>query len=363
MDKEKVNIQHTARKLIRYVRQHEKHVVPNEIDMMWKRVEERAVIENRIRDQRRRLLYWTTFSSAAAILFCMFWVGKQFMANNADNNAITLFVQSTQPCGQTNEEILLLMPGKEEIKIGETDVNVIYSKNGIVMVNADTVNQTGMKNKELEFNQLITPKGKRTCLTLSDGTHLWINSGTRVIYPSRFGKNCREIYVEGEIYLNVTRSEDIPFMVRTRDFQVEVLGTSFNVSSYPSEEMSSVVLVEGSVSIQNQEKKHVELVPGQLVDIQAQTGRLYTPRNVDVEQYVCWVKNMLMYMDEPLDKVFKKLNLYYGKEFVLETGIAELQVTGKLDLKDKLEDVLHTIAFSAPIYYEETDGKIYVRKE
>ena len=72
---------------------------------------------------------------------------------------------------------------------------------------------------------------------------------------------------------------------------------------------------------------------------------------------------MLMYVDEPLDKVFRKLNLYYGKEFVLESGVAELQVSGKLDLKEKLEDVLHTISFSAPIYCEEIEGRIFVRKE
>ena len=105
----------------------------------------------------------------------------------------------------------------------------------------------------------------------------------------------------------------------------------------------------------------MKLAPGQLVDIQ--TGRLHSPRNVDVEPYICWVKNMLMYVDEPLDKVFRKLNLYYGKEFVLESGVAELQVSGKLDLKEKLEDVLHTISFSAPIYCEEIEGRIFVRKE
>lgn len=142
---------------------------------------------------------------------------------------------------------------------------------------------------------------------------------------------------------------------------MQVLGTVFNVSAYPSEGMSSVVLVEGSVNIKNQSKKQVKLAPGQLVDIHA--GQLDAPKNVDIEPYVCWVKNMLMYTNEPLDRVFKKLNLYYGKEFILDPEVEQMLVSGKLDLKEKLEDVLHTISFSAPIYYENLDDKIYVRKE
>ena len=122
---------------------------------------------------------------------------------------------------------------------------------------------------------MIIPKGKRTRLTLADGTHLWANSGTRVVYPSHFEKNHREIYVEGEVYLDVFRNEDAPFIVRTKDFQIQVLGTSFNVSAYPSEGVSSVVLVEGSVNVKNQQKEQVKLAPGQLVDIQ--TGRLHSP--------------------------------------------------------------------------------------
>ena len=182
----------------------------------------------------------------------------------------------------------------------DTDVNIIYSHNGTVVVNSDTIDQRKTLEKEREFNQLIIPKGKRTRLTLADGTHLWANSGTRVVYPSHFEKNRRDVF----------RNESAPFIVKTKDFQVQVLGTVFNVSAYPSEGMSSVVLVKGSVNVKNYEKEQVKLAPGQLVNIH--TGQLNTP---------------------------------------------------KLDLKEKLEDVLHTISFSAPIYYEKFDDKIYVRKE
>lgn len=361
MEKRKFKIRHhVARKLIKHAREQERHVTPEELDDLWKRVEEQVFIEKR-KNSRRRILYDTMALSAAVIFFCMFWLGKQFIAYYADDDSIVDFAQYTQAEEATNKDIRLLIPGKKEVEVKETDANIIYSQNGTVVVNSDTITQRETQEKEREFNQLIIPKGKRTRLTLADGTRLWANSGTRVVYPGHFEKNRREIYVEGEVYLDVFRNENAPFIVRTKDFQIQVLGTSFNVSAYPSEGVSSVVLVEGSVNVKNQQKEQVILAPGQLVDIE--TGRLHSPRNVDVEPYVCWVKNMLMYVDEPLDKVFRKLNLYYGKEFILESGVAELQVSGKLDLKEKLEDVLHTISFSAPIYCEEIEGRIFVRKK
>ena len=361
MEKRKFKVHHhVARKLIEHAREQERHVTPEELDDLWRHVEEQVFIEKR-KNSRRHILYVTTALSAAVIFFCIFWLGKQFIPFYADDDSIADFAKYAQVEEATNKDILLLIPGKTDVVVKDTDVNIIYSHNGTVVVNSDTIDQRKTLEKEREFNQLIIPKGKRTRLTLADGTHLWANSGTRVVYPSHFEKNRREIYVEGEVYLDVFRNESAPFIVKTKDFQVQVLGTVFNVSAYPSEGMSSVVLVTGSVNVKNYEKEQVKLAPGQLVNIH--TGQLNTPKNVDIEPYVCWVKNMLMYTDEPLDRVFKKLNLYYGREFILEPEVKEMLVSGKLDLKEKLEDVLHTISFSAPIYYEKFDDKIYVRKE
>lgn len=361
MENETLNIQRIVRRLIVHVRRQEKEVTSSEMDELWNRIEQRVTVEKQKRN-RYRIFYIFAASSAAAILIGMFWLGKQFISNYVDNNSIADFALQTQAIESTDGEIILLMPGKKEIEVGTTDANIIHSQSGTVVINSDTVNrQIEVKEKEIEFNQLIIPKGKRTQLTLADGTRLWINSGTRVVYPTHFEKDHREIYIEGEVYLDVFHNEEAPFIVKTKDFQVQVLGTSFNVSAYLSENTSSVVLVKGSVNIKNQKKKQVKLVPGQLVNIH--TGQLDTPQNVDVEPYICWVKNMLMYTNEPLDRVFKKLNMYYGKEFILEPEVIMLQVSGKLDLKEKLEDVLNTISFSAPIYYEELNGKIYVRKD
>lgn len=78
---------------------------------------------------------------------------------------------------------------------------------------------------------MVIPRGKRSVLTFSDGSKVWVNAGTRVIYPTEFEKDKREIYVDGEIYIEVARDEERPFYVRTKDMNVRVLGTKFNVTN------------------------------------------------------------------------------------------------------------------------------------
>ncbi len=92
--------------------------------------------------------------------------------------------------------------------------------------------QESVTDEEHSFNQLIVPNGKRSTLALEDGTKMWINAGSRVIYPNKFKKNKREIYVDGEVYMEVARDEERPFVVKTNMLDVQVLGTSFNVMAY-----------------------------------------------------------------------------------------------------------------------------------
>lgn len=99
----------------------------------------------------------------------------------------------------------------------------------VVQVNSNKLVEDDIKE---EYNQIIVPKGKRSQIVLADNSKIWINSGSKVIYPRAFEGKYREIYVEGEVYLNVTHDTSKPFIVNTSGFEVRVLGTSFNISAY-----------------------------------------------------------------------------------------------------------------------------------
>lgn len=140
-----------------------------------------------------------------------------------------------------------------------------------------------------EMHQIMVPNGKRADITFSDGTRIYINSGSKVIYPDIFEERKREILVEGEVYLDVAKRKDCPFVVKTREFDIRVLGTSFNVCAYREDEAASVVLVRGSVEVTTENKSKVRLAPNQLVDIK---GNKTQVRKVDVSEYISWKDNL-----------------------------------------------------------------------
>ena len=123
---------------------------------------------------------------------------------------------------------------------------------------------TGGGVKELVYNTLTVPYGKRFDVVLSDGTTVFMNSGTELKYPVAFlKKGNREVFVQGEAYFDVT-SDKRPFVVNASELNVEVFGTEFNVLAYPEDNRTNVVLVEGSVGLQsNASKKTITLDPGE----------------------------------------------------------------------------------------------------
>lgn len=354
MESKKSDIYAVMRRLIGFARKQERHVGKDEVEMLWKDVELRAADERK-NLFRRRVRRIVISASAAAACACAAFFGIR-MHRGAEAEPLAELVRYAETKELTGGRIMLLTPETEGIEFGDSDADIVYDKDGAVTVNTISLNRPSEG-----ISRLIVPKGKRAKLTLADGTHLWVNSGSRVIFPGKFAENHREIYVEGEVYMDVFHNESSPFTVQTGDFRVKVLGTSFNISAYPGESRSSVVLVGGKVNIADGSGNEVQMAPGQIVKVSA--GSAGAPEKVDVEPYVCWVRNTLVCRNESLESVFRKLNLAYDREFVLGPGVSALEVSGKLNLKDSLEDILHTISFSAPINYETSEEKIFVYKE
>ena len=114
---------------------------------------------------------------------------------------------------------------------------------------------------EGELNKLVVSYGKRARITLCDGTKIWANAGTVLLYPTYFEDKKREIYVDGEIYIDVTPNPEKPFIIKTSDMGIKVLGTSFNVSAYRDDAEKSIVLVTGKVEVAASNGEAVCILP------------------------------------------------------------------------------------------------------
>lgn len=311
--------------------------------------------------KKYRIAYQIT---VAASLIFLFWGGYTWWASNTKSKSIEYIAKILEKKKSTSGEILLVMSGEKEIEVTPNS-SIVYSEKGEVNVNSKQIKkQVSQKKADIkqdpEYDQLVVPKGKRTFLNLSDGSKLWVNSGSRVIYPRVFAPDKREIYVDGEAYLEVQRNEQAPFIVKTARFDVKVLGTSFNISAYQEMETSSVVLVEGAVNIKDSNNTESNLLPSEAVVIK--NGTVGNKETVDTKYYTTWTKGFLLLKSEPISSLMDKLNYYYGKKIIYGNDIKDLKLSGKLDLKENIEEVFEMIASSTAIIYRINEDDIYITK-
>jgi ferric-dicitrate binding protein FerR (iron transport regulator) len=226
---------------------------------------------------------------------------------------------------------------------------------GELTINNDTVSvtQASANSGKNIMAQVIIPYGKRSEITLADGTRIWLNSGSQLSYPVSFTSNSREVYLSGEAFFDVESDPSKPFQVITDDMKIEATGTRFNVTSYANDPTTQTVLLSGKVSAGKNKRfaRTVDIEPGERIAYNKQEDNLMKDR-VDVELYASWIDGYLIFDNEPVDEVFRKLERYYNKNILTEKLSGRPTFTGKLDLADDLEKVLENIAFSASFSVE-----------
>ena len=300
------------------------------------------------RKKRRAVGYG--FAVAASLLLC-FTIVRMFESPVMPENSLMSFVnENPVPQDALANDIQLYVSSDEMINIDEKEAEISYD--------SDSVRMTGRSLAGViaaEYSRLIVPKGKRSRLLLSDGTVVNVNSATTVVYPNRFDGETREIYVNGEIFLDVAHNENQPFIVRTRKLAIRVLGTRFNVNAYEDEEGAQVVLANGSVRVTSDANaEDIYLKPSQMYDYKGEGKGIVT--SVDVDKYISWVEGLIYVTDERLDVLMIRLSRYYGEEIRFDESIVNQRCSGKVDLKDDLGDVLEGLTFSFPIKTERENG-------
>jgi ferric-dicitrate binding protein FerR (iron transport regulator) len=210
------------------------------------------------------------------------------------------------------------------------------------------------------MNKLVVPYGKRSQLALSDGTSLWINSGSALEFPAVFSDGePRSINLMGEIYIEVAADESRPFYVNTKDFQVKVYGTKFNVSAYHDADASSVVLVNGSVSVRNPAGNETFLSPNDKLTCLPER---WDKQQVDVAEYISWKDGYMLLNRSPIVSVLKRMERYYNLSFNIADSLRleTITCTGKLYLSESLDEVMSAVSFLSSTTYSRKDGTIRI---
>lgn len=254
--------------------------------------------------------------------------------------------------GDAFEKGRIILPDGTVREFETSQTNIHQTTTGGITLNNDTIVREvkPLKTDKPAMNQVIIPYGKRSQITLADGTQIWLNSGSQLIYPATFEKGSREVYLTGEAYFDVTPDPSRPFYVITQDLKVRVLGTRFNVSSYHDDPSTQTVLVSGKVSVGRNRNfsKPVELVPGERI-LYKRSDQALVKDKVEINRYVSWIDGYMIFENEPVSELFKKLGRFYNSKIIIEQGIENITFSGKLDLACDLQKVFENIAFSSPI--------------
>jgi transmembrane sensor len=232
----------------------------------------------------------------------------------------------------------------------ETKITQLNS--GSITVNDEKIELGSNKTEtgEPTLVQVIIPYGMRSRVTLSDGTKIWLNSGSQLSYPEAFKGNSREILLTGEAYFDVEPDPSKPFYVVANKIKLKVLGTHFNVTSYGNDQTTQAVVVEGKVAACRNilHAKSLELNPGERIVYNKQ-DESFTKDRVDVNLYISWINGYLLLNKEPLDLIFRKMERYYNKKIQVEARSIPATFSGKLDLSEDIDKIFDNISFTTSL--------------
>ena len=211
-------------------------------------------------------------------------------------------------------------------------------------------------NETLAYNTLTVPYGKRMNIVLSDGTMAHLNAGTSIKYPVQFikGKD-RQVFITGEAYLDVAKDTEHPFIVNANSLNIRVLDTHFNVSAYPEDENTEVVLVEGSVSLYSDSdghhpEKNILLEPG----FKGSFDRIHNSirkNEVDTNIYTSWIDGKMIFRNMTFENILKKLERNYNVVFINHNTHLAKKVFNANFGKEPIERVLQELKTNYGIKY------------
>ena len=212
----------------------------------------------------------------------------------------------------------------------------------LVLLNVGYLAYQSFDFSKPEYKEICALRGERLVVLLEDGTRVWLNADSKLVYPEKFARNKREVTLVGEAYFRVAKDKARPFIIHTRSMTTEVLGTEFNLRAYPDAE-THVTLVEGSVKIQMPDIRHeVILRPGENV---AYADSTYEVTRVNTRYCAMWKDGGLYFDNVPLKDILHDLGRHYNLTIRIDDDPALMQrrLHFVVDRDETVEEVIDNL--------------------
>ena len=263
----------------------------------------------------------------------------------------------------TSKAVLTLANG-QMIPLGKetTDSTIITDGTQISASGSGITYADGGESEAVVYNKLDIPRGGEFCLTLSDGTRVWLNSETSIQYPVVFGTKERRVFIPGEAYFEVAKDAKKPFTVQFMSSSVTVLGTSFNIRAYPEEKQSQTTLAEGSVRIYSPGSSML-LKPGEQAEVKALSGEM-VKKEVEVKTFTSWKDGRFVFEQEPLENIMRTLERWYDIRVIFrDEGAKRISLSGNLKRYGDFSQVMNMLQITGDVRFELHGNDVYITTE
>ncbi len=316
----------------------------------WKKMRE----SKRIKKQH----VFISIGSVAAMLFALWFTYTSWEQSMVDPNVMAQSIhvnekdkENTEVILERNAQVYNLTENK--VQINDSSVLLNSTKNNLKLTIKDKE-----KVQKVQWNVLKVPVAKDFFVELADGTKVWLNACSKLRFPDQFNGDNRIVELEGEAYFEVKADASHPFYVKTKDAQVIVTGTKFNVYSYSNEKTKAVTLLEGKVTVDKNNKKY-KIKPGeQFYDDSEDTGHI---RNVDAQKYISWKDGVFEFHDMALRDIALRLEKWYGVKFNFNSTRASNQrFTGMARKSRSLKYFMGVLGKTTNLNFELQESDILV---
>jgi transmembrane sensor len=303
---------------------------------------------SKIRFFARRVL--AAASILAAVGTGYWWLSSDKLSFDSSAPASLSKGKSKFPTLELPDHQVVELTGNEQrkFKIGDA----VFETNGRVLSYTTTAGNT-------QNWALTVPQGSDYKIQLPDGTEVWLNAATSLKFPANFSGHTREVSIAGEAFFKVAKNNGHPFVVHALSTEVLVTGTSFNVNTYTVDRVRTA-LVEGSVTMRNQNTKEIHLKPGFEADFTSRLG--FETQPFDSVEVLSWMKGIYYFRNTPLKDLSEVIRRWYDVESEFsDVALQNKMFSGEMRKEQPLQSFLENLNLSGDVNCLLVDGRIYIK--
>ncbi len=305
--------------------------------------------------------------SAAAMLILSLSISFYLFTGRSKRplNVVAIEKDTTWTMPEHNKAMLTLADGSTIALDAVTDRN-ISDQHGVKVIKIDSA-LLSYKNDNHQsqphapvFNTITVPVGGQYQLILADGSHVWLNSASSLIFPVAFVEKHRKVALKGEAYFEIAKDALKPFIVETGDMQVQVLGTHFNVMAYPDEEGIKTTLLEGSVKLSSN-TGHTLIRPGEQGTLLHESTASFTVDKANIDEVIAWKEGRFRFDEMNIRPIMRQISRWYDVDVAYEGDLSGISLSGSVPRKENVTQLLRALEMCERVKFEMKGNQILVK--